>query len=110
MSSPHDRLKRARLEAGFETAQQAADAFGWTPVTYRAHEAGERGFKLAAASNYAMAFGVSGGWLLFGEDAEPKSINADLPFIIEAWPTLSKRQRGHVVELVKLLVDGPHNN
>jgi len=44
MATMGERLKQARVEAGFETAQAAADAFGWNAGAYRHHENGTRGF------------------------------------------------------------------
>jgi transcriptional regulator with XRE-family HTH domain len=54
--TPGDRLKELRIAKGFETAKDAAEAFGWSEVTYRAHEAGGRNITLAAARKYALAF------------------------------------------------------
>ena len=36
MLEPHQRLVLARTKAGHETAADAARAFGWSPITYRA--------------------------------------------------------------------------
>jgi hypothetical protein len=54
--TPGDRLKELRISKGFETAKDAAEAFGWSEVTYRAHESGGRNITLAAARKYALAF------------------------------------------------------
>lgn len=69
MDDPHHRLVAARIKAGHETAADAARAFGWSPITYRAHESGLRGLRRDAATRYAAAFGVSEAWLLTGEGA-----------------------------------------
>ncbi|HWI27845.1 MAG TPA: S24 family peptidase [Stellaceae bacterium] len=61
------RLRRARLEAGYEDATAAARRFGWVIPTYLAHENGSRGFGLARAQLYAQAFKVNWQWLLTGE-------------------------------------------
>ena len=63
-----ERLREARLRAGYETAQAAADAFGWKIPAYRHHENGTRAFDKEAARRYARAFKVSASWLL-GIDA-----------------------------------------
>jgi len=34
----HNRLMKARVDAGFRTAIDAARRFGWNEFTYRAHE------------------------------------------------------------------------
>ena len=63
----HDRLRRARLQAGFATAKAAIARFGWKASTYRAHENGQNKFRSSDAGIYARAFKVSSSWLLFGE-------------------------------------------
>jgi phage repressor protein C with HTH and peptisase S24 domain len=73
MVEPFERLRIARQNAGFDNATDAARAFGWNENTYRSHENGERGLRLAIAERYAEAFETSAGWLLTGEgEAEPK--------------------------------------
>lgn len=66
MTAIHDRLKQARERAHFETAADAAEAFGWAYPTYAAHENGSRGFRADTAQRYAQAFGVKAQWLLYG--------------------------------------------
>lgn len=61
--TPADRLKEAR-EKRYATAQEAADAHGWNPTTYRSHENGIRNYPLATARKYARAFGTSASELL----------------------------------------------
>lgn len=67
MTEVNERLKDARARAGYETATDAARAFGWNDVTYRAHENGGRGLKPSIAKRYASAFKVSADWLLYGD-------------------------------------------
>lgn len=59
-----ERLRQARKKAGYDTAQDAADAFGWKVAGYRHHENGTRSFGADAAKKYARAFRVKAGWLL----------------------------------------------
>lgn len=61
--TPADRLKSLRQKR-FETAKDAADAFGWNEVTYRSHESGGRGIPLPAARKYAVAFGSTPAFIL----------------------------------------------
>jgi SOS-response transcriptional repressor LexA len=63
---PYDRLQKARQEAGYENAVDAARAFGWGQSTYISHENGARGLKPAVAEKYARAFKVTPEWLLYG--------------------------------------------
>jgi hypothetical protein len=72
----NERLKQARIAAGYETATAAAAAFDWSAVTYRAHEAGGRRLRQDAAEKYARAFRVSAAWLMTGEGSmKPSRIN-----------------------------------
>lgn len=69
METPARRLKWARERAGYKTARDAAEAFGWAPSTYYGHENGDRKFKIEAAKRYALALNVPWAWLM-GEDGE----------------------------------------
>lgn len=59
-----ERLKAAREKAGFRSASEAADKFGWGAAGYRHHENGTRNFGLDVAKKYGRAFRVKPGWLL----------------------------------------------
>jgi SOS-response transcriptional repressor LexA len=61
--TPADRLKELR-EKRYQTAKEAADAFGWNEVTYRSHESGGRNIPLHTARKYAMAYGTSASYIL----------------------------------------------
>jgi transcriptional regulator with XRE-family HTH domain len=74
MDSISDRLRAARIKAGYETSSDAARAFGWTISTYAGHENGSRGIRENAARRYAAAFNVSVEWLSYGTGA-PKGRN-----------------------------------
>lgn len=65
----HVRLRRARLAAGFTTAIDAINRFGWSISTYRAHENGQNAFDALTAIRYARAFKVAPTWLLLGDEA-----------------------------------------
>lgn len=62
-----DRLKKARVSAGFYKASDAINKFGWKASTYRAHESRQNQFDATTALSYARAYGVNAGWLLTGE-------------------------------------------
>ena len=66
MDTVHDRLRAARLEAGFETAAAAAEAHGWNRNTYSSNENGNAPFSYRRAKEYAAAFGVQSEWLYEG--------------------------------------------
>lgn len=65
MDSPGKRLQRARKEAGFASATEAAVAMGAKPPTYLGHENGTTPLTRAVA-RYAKFFGVSIDWLQNG--------------------------------------------
>ena len=64
------RLRKARLEAGFESATAALETFKWKSSTYRAHENGQNNFNVYYAEQYAKAYGVTAAWLLIGDDTD----------------------------------------
>lgn len=65
-----DRLRQARIKAGFSSAAEACEAFGWKEPGYRHHENGTRSFGIPAAERYGRAFKVRPQWLL-GMDDQP---------------------------------------
>jgi phage repressor protein C with HTH and peptisase S24 domain len=67
--SIHDRLKRARKDAGYDTAAAAVRTFGFNENTYGANERGTAPYGREAAVRYARAFRVSVEWLLTGKGA-----------------------------------------
>lgn len=78
-----DRLKQARERAGYQSATDAARAFGWNEFTYRAHEAGIRGIKTGVADRYARAFKVKTAWLLTGDQNAGPVTEATQPVLVE---------------------------
>lgn len=66
MEQPHERLRRARIARGLETATAAALAMGIPPQTYIGHENGTTPF-VRAAVKYSKFFNVSMDWLLTGK-------------------------------------------
>lgn len=62
-----DRLRQARVMAGYQSASHAARAMGVSTPTYIHHENGTRDFGEDAARIYAKRFHVNLPWLLLGE-------------------------------------------
>jgi DNA-binding XRE family transcriptional regulator len=79
MSTIHERLKAARIKAGFGSATEAADAFRWKKSTYMGHENGDRSPRRTTAERYATAFRTTPGYLLFGTKpgATPHGLDPD---------------------------------
>ena len=65
--TPADRLREARLVAGYKSATKAAEALKVPGGTYAGHENGSRAFDIETAQQYAEAFRVRVSWLMFGE-------------------------------------------
>lgn len=67
MIEKNERLKKARIDAGFRYASDAANAMGIVGSTYRAHENGQNDFSFEEAQVYAKKFGVDPLWLMATE-------------------------------------------
>lgn len=75
MESMGDRLRKARLAAGYSSATKAAEAMGIGVSTYRAHENGQNNFSAEEAARYARRYGVTAAYLLTAAtSAQPQSI------------------------------------
>jgi DNA-binding XRE family transcriptional regulator len=84
VATAHERLARARLLAGYETATEAADAIGVNRPTYIHHENGTRGFQ-KHADRYAKFFRVSLEWLVTGRgEPQMRSLDARVRSLSEA--------------------------
>lgn len=82
MSELGDRLRRARLRAGFAEGKEAARRVGVPYNTYAQHENGNRGFRADKAETYAKAFGVDLRWLLTGRgDMAPVPAANEVPIV-----------------------------
>lgn len=98
MGDAANRLKLARERAGFATAAEAAQRFGWRESTYFGHENGSRGVRPDVASRYARAFRVSSSWLLYGE-GEPGT--PDIATIDRLVPVLGEVRAGVWTEVTE---------
>lgn len=66
MTERHERLRRARIEAGFSSQAEAVRRFGWNPNSYKSNENGNAPFSYDQAKSYAKAFRVQPQWLYDG--------------------------------------------
>jgi hypothetical protein len=73
-SNMNERLRNARIAAGFASATDAIEYCKWKGSTYRAHENGQNNFNAEYATRYGKAYGVSASWLLLGEGSEGEVI------------------------------------
>jgi SOS-response transcriptional repressor LexA len=74
-----ERLRRARIDAGFAGPSEAAQRFGWSPNTYKSNENGNATFSFKKATTYAKAFGVEPQWLYDGTGAQAPTEVPALP-------------------------------
>lgn len=65
-----ERLRAARENAGYSSAQKAAEAIGISASTFRAHENGQNEFGPVEAERYARRFGTTAAHLLTGTPAQ----------------------------------------
>lgn len=71
MTDPAERLRIARLRAGYTTGKEAAEALGFPVSTYLSHENGSRGISAKRAVTYARKYKVREQWLLYGVGPGP---------------------------------------
>ena len=95
MTDPANRLRIARLRAGFQTAKEAAEALGFPVSTYLAHENGSRGYPAKKAEIYARRFKVREQWLLYGTGEGPGesgNYKAEIVHIVDHLPPLRRAE------------------
>jgi SOS-response transcriptional repressor LexA len=94
------RLKKARLNAGYDSARRAAEAMGVKYSTYAGHENGSREYGIDDAKRYARMFRVKWEWLMDGKNAVgPKNdlINVNMP--LASIPVVGNVQAGTWTEV-----------
>lgn len=74
-----ERLKTARIAAGFASATDAANALGMKYPTYAGHENGNRGLR-ANLEHYSRRYRVTMDWLLTGRGHGPQARPMLAPF------------------------------
>lgn len=95
MTDPAERLRIARLRAGYDTAKEAAEALGFPVSTYLGHENGSRGYPAKKAEIYARKFKVREQWLLYGVGEGPGETDgpkAEIVNIIDRLPPLKRAE------------------
>lgn len=106
MSDPAERLRIARLRAGFETAKDAAEALGFPVSTYLGHENGSRGYPAKKAEVYARKFKVREQWLLYGVGAGPGETDGPKAEVIDIWEHLPPLKRAEALGYLRGLAGG----
>lgn len=104
MTDPSERLRIARLRAGYETAKDAAEALGFPVSTYLGHENGSRGISAKKAEIYARKYKVREQWLLYGVGSGPGTeqdgSTAEIIDIVEHLPPI---RRLEVLRILRVL-------
>lgn len=103
-----DRLRWARINAGFDKAVDAAKSLGLKPDTYRAYEREPGRSKHTAldhqrAMAFAKKFKVSWTWLLLAEGS-PEDADDALTRIVRALEGRTADQQATVADLVERLL------
>lgn len=75
MGTRGERLKKARIDAGYRTAVEAARALGIPYPTYAGHENGSRDYGPDEAVVYARKFKVALDWLLAGKESRVRPLS-----------------------------------
>ena len=109
-SSMDNRLRNARIAAGFVSATDAIDYYKWKSSTYRAHENGQNNFNVEYATRYGKAYGVSASWLLLGEGSEDKVITKRQPSKSSMKGCSLKTCPDRIQAYAVLIKDEPQNN
>jgi len=105
MTDAAERLRIARLRAGFETAKDAAQAMGFAVSTYLAHENGSRGYPAKKAEIYGRRFKVREQWLLYGVGEGPGQIGDHKAEIIDLIDRLPPLKRATALGYLRGLTD-----
>lgn len=73
MSTPSERLRRARKDAGYSTATDFAEAVGVSRHTYLQHENGARAYDAESAAKYSRRLKVTPEFLLYDRKPTPRA-------------------------------------
>lgn len=103
-----ERLRLARVKAGYKTASDAARKLEIANPTYLAHENGTRAIRSHMAKEYAEAFGTTADWILYGRElAEALPAGREMEELSELVQTLDPTMRGiflaHLLAMIRIL-------
>jgi len=101
METTGERLKAARMAAGYESAKQAAEAMDVPVATYTQHENANRGLPADRARRYAQFFETTPEWLLYGRGvSEPPAADRGLLPLARQVPVRGVVQAGAWAEVL----------
>lgn len=99
MSDMADRIRRARIAAGFDTATEAAERLGMKPHAYRHYESGYRTPPTSRLADMARAFRVDMDWLVSGKGGQSDA-SAE---IVDIWDRISEQDKPAALQVLKSL-------
>jgi len=99
MSNMSDRIRSARISAGFDTATEAAERLGMKPHAYRHYESGYRIPPTSRLAEMARAFRVDMEWLVSGKGG-PEDTSAE---IVDIWERISDQDKPAALQVLKSL-------
>lgn len=105
MPDAAERLRIARLRAGFTTGKEAAEAMHFPVSTYLAHENGSRGYPASKAATYARKFKVPEVWLLYGTGPGPgtEAAGDETAEVVDMVRRLPPLRRAEAIRILRVL-------
>lgn len=103
--TPGDRLRAARISAGYKSASSAALAVGMAESAYRSHENGANGYSAEQAQLYAKVFNTSPALLLFGEEGRAAPTVVALVRMLERKGLLTSDDARQVFEEAAIIAE-----
>jgi hypothetical protein len=104
MTDPAERLRIARLRAGYETGKEAAEALGFPVSTYLSHENGSRGISAKRAVTYARKYKIREQWLLYGVGPGPGTEQTgETAEVVNIMEHLDPVRRSEAVRILRVL-------
>jgi transcriptional regulator with XRE-family HTH domain len=103
MSEPYERLREARLRAGYAGPADAARAFGWNVNTYKSTENGIRAITAKKARTYAPALKTTVSFLLTGKDEGTSDLGIEERLVLAMFRVMSDRDKRAVLALCESL-------
>ncbi len=107
MHPSSQRLRQARIAAGFATAKDAAASLRINQNTWTSNENGNRPVSKKMAPVYAEKLGIDPGWLLYGEEQRERQ-PIDVPLV--SWVSAGKLQQSEGVTPAQIETFVPVSN
>jgi transcriptional regulator with XRE-family HTH domain len=103
IASIAERLRRARIGAGFQRAADAVRKFGWSYSRYMNYENGGRAIPPKQAILFASAYGVTVDYIYFGKDEFLNRIETAAPLKLRSVRRIALVALGNIAELQRIV-------